>query len=190
MYGSECYAPLVGRLPAFVHYKRLETSAIAMQRAYRGRLLYRFLRVSRTVLAEHKAQRLAEERAAREAAAGYIQRRYRGNVMRAMLREFPGRSPSTASKVRVRELQERQAERDRMRILQRAARKLQAAARIHGTRRRCGAVGRRTRARRGASRSTSPAPTTSPTLSRSSRVTKLSRACCTRCTPRCASRTS
>ena len=87
MYGSECYLRVLSQLPSYLDWKLVESCVTRMQRAYRNRLLFRFMRVSRGVIETRRAREAAKRKERLEWAARIVQRIYRGKAARDALRE-------------------------------------------------------------------------------------------------------
>ena len=86
IYGAESYARLLEYLPGHHKWKTFLSSATKLQRAYRSRLIVRFMRVSRRVIDARRVREAAARRERLEVAASYVQRCYRGKQVRDVLR--------------------------------------------------------------------------------------------------------
>ena len=78
LYGTECYARIIGAYPQYMRHRQLSDAATAVQRSWRGRLLLRFTRVSHQLLAVKRAREEAATIAIETRWATYIQQLYRG----------------------------------------------------------------------------------------------------------------
>ena len=133
LYGSESYARLVAHAPAYSRWKVLDRCVRRIQTRYRSRLLFRFARVSQSIILSRRQQKAEEERQRMDKAARYVQKMYRGKVVTDLFRTL-ARSAVTADRdakvTRLRELQEKQEQREERRLMERSARKIQCKSRV------------------------------------------------------------
>ena len=133
LYGSECYASLAAQLPEYLRWVDLHGAAKLVQRRWRSRLLLRFTRISRQVVAAQRQRQAAERHALESRWASRIQRRYRGKQVRDALRALVTLGLTQDREARrnaLAEVRARQEQREQRQLMDRAARRLQKRSRV------------------------------------------------------------